>query len=154
MRTKEAIAVYNKQYRTAHRERLAELKKAWFDANPDKKAIHNKKWNDKNKKYYTQWRTDNPDKSKSIWLKYRYGITLNDYNRMFVEQENKCWICGTHVSELKVPLQVDHSHTTGVVRGLLCNKCNSRLGEVCISKFEYTDELYTKALKYITLFNN
>ena len=154
MRTKEEIAAYNKQYRATHKERLAELKKAWVNANPDKRAIHNKKWNDKNKEYYKQWRIDNPDKSKSFWLKYKYGITLNDYNRMFAKQEGKCWICGTHASELKIPLQVDHSHVTGVVRGLLCNICNSRLGEVCIGKFKCTDELYTKALGYITLYNN
>ena len=154
MRTKEAIAIYNKQYRTAHRERLAELKKAWFDANPDKKAIHNKKWNDKNKEYYKQWRKDNSDMSKSIWLKHRYGITLDDYNMMFVKQEGKCWICNKHASELKYPLQIDHSHITGVVRGLLCTKCNSRLREGCIGNFKCTDELYTKAIGYVTLYSN
>ena len=154
MRTKEEIAIYNKQYRETHKERLAELKKAWIIANPDKKTIHNKKWNDRNKKYYKQWRSDNPDKSKSKWLKYMYGISLTDYNRMFAEQEGKCWICSMHSSKLKYPLQVDHSHITGIVRGLLCNKCNSMLRESCIYKFKYSDMIYTKALEYITLYSN
>ncbi len=154
MRTKEEIALYNKQYRATHKERLAELKKAWVNANTDKKAIHNKKWNKANKGYYKQWRIDNLDKSRSIWLKNKYGITLNDYNKMFAEQDGKCWICNTHASELKHPLQVDHSHITGIVRGLLCNKCNSRLGEGNIGNFKYTDELYTKAMGYITLYRN
>jgi hypothetical protein len=154
MRTKEEKAVYNKQYRETHKERLADLKKAWFDANPDKKARHNKKWNDKNKEFYKQWHNNNPDRSKAKWLKYRYDITLSDYNKMFEEQEGKCWICSTHISELKYPLQVDHSHITGAVRGLLCNRCNSRLRESCLCNFKYTVKLYAKAIGYITLFNN
>ena len=154
MRTKEEMAVYNKQYRETHKERLAELKKVWFNDNPDKKAIYNKKWNDKNKEYYKQWHNDNPDRSKTKWLKYRYDITLSDYNRMFEKQKGKCWICSTHISELKNPLQVDHSHITGAVRGLLCNRCNSRLRESCLSNFKYTDRLYVKAIGYITLYNN
>ena len=73
---------------------------------------------------------------------------------MFEGQEGRCWICSAHASELKHPLQVDHSHITGIVRGLLCNRCNSRLRELNIDIFKCNDNLYTNAIGYITLYKN
>lgn len=64
----------------------------------------------------------------STSLKSRYGITLDDYNDMFDKQKGKCDICKTHQMKLNRKLCVDHCHTTGKVRGLLCNRCNSMLG--------------------------
>jgi hypothetical protein len=63
-------------------------------------------------------------------LDYRkkYGITLEQYNAMFAKQNGCCVICNTHQSELEKGLAVDHCHTTGKVRGLLCNNCNLMLG--------------------------
>ena len=59
----------------------------------------------------------------------RYGITLADYNRMLLQQGGKCAICGSD-KEGKVGqcFAVDHNHDTGTVRGLLCIRCNARLG--------------------------
>jgi hypothetical protein len=57
-----------------------------------------------------------------------YGITLDDWNNMFSEQEGKCKICNVHQSELKSKLDVDHCHATSEVRGLLCRKCNKAIG--------------------------
>lgn len=58
-----------------------------------------------------------------------YGITWDDYNRMLEDQGNVCAICGTsdpgHTREVWC---IDHCHTTGKVRGLLCNTCNIGLG--------------------------
>ena len=68
----------------------------------------------------------------SNYLKNNYGITTEDYERMLSEQDNKCKIClGSGFSmkkEHKVLLVVDHCHTTGRVRGLLCHNCNRALG--------------------------
>ena len=61
-------------------------------------------------------------------LKCEYGITLEDYNKLFDEQNGCCAICGKHQSEFKRPLSVDHDHNTGKVRGLLCTPCNNGLG--------------------------
>ncbi|KKN26953.1 hypothetical protein LCGC14_0869490 [marine sediment metagenome] len=49
---------------------------------------------------------------------------------MFSTQNGECAICGTHSSELDQALSVDHDHSTGKVRGLLCNSCNLMLGLV------------------------
>ena len=58
----------------------------------------------------------------------KYKITQDDYNRMYSDQKGKCDICKTHQIDLPKILCVDHGHTTGKVRGLLCNNCNSALG--------------------------
>lgn len=64
----------------------------------------------------------------SAELKYKYGITKEDYNKLFKEQNGKCAICGKHQIDLNVRLCVDHNHLTGAIRGLLCMKCNYSLG--------------------------
>jgi len=61
-------------------------------------------------------------------FKSAYGITVDDYNKMFKDQEGCCAICNRHQSELSITLAVDHDHVTGDVRGLLCRDCNQILG--------------------------
>jgi hypothetical protein len=61
-------------------------------------------------------------------LMYIHNITPEVYNDMFNKQEGKCLICNRHQSELTKGLCVDHDHLTGKKRGLLCTKCNLRLG--------------------------
>jgi hypothetical protein len=53
-----------------------------------------------------------------------YGLLAGEYDRLFEAQDGKCAIClGTR----RQRLSVDHDHRDGVVRGLLCRMCNSRL---------------------------
>ena len=96
------------------------------------KAKYNKIYRQENKEkrneYNKKYLLDNPDKRKNHKLKHRYGITIDDYNIMFKEQNGCCWICGIHQQELVKPLFVDHCHTTNKVRGLLCQVCNTLLG--------------------------
>jgi hypothetical protein len=71
----------------------------------------------------------NPRKRKSYSLKYNYGITLEEYERKLENQDFGCAICG-----IKIPggngkhFYVDHNHTTGQVRDLLCHNCNFVIG--------------------------
>lgn len=61
-------------------------------------------------------------------LKLEYDLTVEEYSAMFNIQEGKCPICNRHQDELRKALCVDHDHITGRIRGLLCTKCNLRLG--------------------------
>ena len=61
-------------------------------------------------------------------LMRHYGITVDDYNRMFADQNGCCAICKRHQSEFRRSFAVDHDHETGKVRGLLCISCNRGLG--------------------------
>lgn len=47
---------------------------------------------------------------------------------MFQKQNGRCAICRVQFSKLPKKPHVDHSHVTGQVRGLLCGRCNQRLG--------------------------
>lgn len=67
------------------------------------------------------------------YAKKVYGLTIDAIEEMHKEQNNSCAICETHLSVLahksfKKKLCVDHCHTTGIVRGLLCTSCNTMLG--------------------------
>lgn len=61
-------------------------------------------------------------------VKCRYGITAKQYSLMLSEQDNLCAICVLPFSRFKHGAHVDHCHTTGKVRGLLCHGCNVGLG--------------------------
>ena len=62
----------------------------------------------------------------------RYGISLDEYNAMWRKQGGLCFICGKPSTAVRagkpVPLVVDHDHATGLVRKLLCLRCNVVLG--------------------------
>ena len=76
------------------------------------------------------WRRSNPSKMKAIdrkgKLRLKYNITVEEYNEMLALQEGVCAICGKE--EKRRPLSVDHCHTTGKIRGLLCSSCNLAVG--------------------------
>lgn len=65
--------------------------------------------------------------SRRVMLKSKFGLTLEQYNIMFIKQKGCCAICGRHQSEFKKCLAVDHNHETEQIRGLLCVVCNTRL---------------------------
>ena len=67
-------------------------------------------------------------RSKSSQLKYKYGITIEQYDQMFNKQGGLCAICGASQAEIGKTFAVDHCHETGKVRGLLCGKCNIGIG--------------------------
>lgn len=71
------------------------------------------------------------DQKRERRLRQHYGLTLGKYHEMLSSQNGVCKICKGKcliVKPNRLPLCVDHCHTTGVVRGLLCVKCNSGIG--------------------------
>ena len=94
---------------------------------------------------FKNWRKNNKEKIWENHLKYIYGITLKDWNKMFQEQEGKCAICGVHQSEMKHVLYVDHDHKTDKVRGLLCARCNTGIGFFEDKKFMEKANNYLKS---------
>jgi hypothetical protein len=61
-------------------------------------------------------------------LKHRYGITLEDVARALEAQDHKCAICRRKLSDAPRGMMIDHDHTDGHFRGLLCFQCNIALG--------------------------
>ena len=59
----------------------------------------------------------------------RYGITQSDYNHLLETQMQKCGMCSKLLDKKKPrSIHIDHDHTTGKVRGILCDGCNLFLG--------------------------
>lgn len=60
-----------------------------------------------------------------------YGITGEQYDEILLSQNGKCAVCGSEDGKGQLkhqPLVIDHCHQSGVVRGLLCTKCNLGIG--------------------------
>ena len=99
------------------------------------------KCNKASKAYYE----NHKDNHRDYGFKKRYGISLEEYNKILEEQSGVCAICGsTEPDKSKKYLSVDHDHETGKVRGLLCSYCNRGLGS-----FKESHGLLKKALEYL-----
>lgn len=75
----------------------------------------------KNLRYY------DPKIARAKKLKQKYGLSMARYDAMFEVQEGRCAIC-REPPQVGTVLVVDHNHTTGTVRALLCGPCNLTLG--------------------------
>ena len=103
------------------------------------------------------FRKNNPELAKEqgrkLKLKFRYGLTLDEYDQMFNEQNGVCAICGQ--KEIVINkfgnvkrLSIDHNHKNGKVRQLLCNRCNLLVGPM-----ENSLELVDIVLDYLEKHN-
>ena len=73
-----------------------------------------------------QYRQEHSNQIREYQLQYKFGITLEQYELLLKEQGYSCAICKKPSTRKR--LAVDHCHTTGKVRGLLCSHCNQGLG--------------------------
>lgn len=86
---------------------------------------------------------------RSGYVKQTYGITQQDYLRMFKEQDGCCAICkrretATDKNGKILSLAIDHCHAGGHIRGLLCRQCNVGLGN-----FQDNITFLKAAIKYL-----
>lgn len=112
--------------------------KAYYQKNKPHMREKNEIWKEKNKERYVdilaQWHVRNPDSWRRSAMK-KYGMTLDEFKEMSAKQKDKCAICGEkEIRKRKngipgtTPLHIDHDHNTGIIRGLICHRCNSALG--------------------------
>ncbi len=73
----------------------------------------------------------------------RYGLTEERFAAMLAEQGGRCAICMAP-PEVNTRLDIDHCHTTGAVRGLLCVGCNTAMG-----KFRDDPDLLERVVAYL-----
>jgi len=83
-------------------------------------------------------------RKRKFRLKYRYNISLEEYQLMYTNQKGKCLICEDWYDKLNV----DHCHETNKVRGLLCSSCNLALGSM---KDKVSN--FIKAIEYLKISN-
>lgn len=67
--------------------------------------------------------------SRSEFLMYEHGITIEQFQKIVEEQEHTCPICKRlFINMSPKNIHVDHDHVTGKIRGVLCVKCNRGIG--------------------------
>ncbi len=119
---KNAVEYYSK-----NKETLLAYSKSYYQSNIDKVQ-------ERHSEYYEL----NKVKARNSKLKNRYKLTREEYDSMLEQQDNCCACCGEPF--IRTP-HVDHNHTTGKVRGLLCAGCNTGLGQYEKKNYLFEDYL-------------
>lgn len=119
-------AEYNKKYYASNKDTIKAKRL-------ERKEANILSWKKGNRKRAERWRKTNPEAYRAVSLRRdlkKFGLNEGDYNALLVKQDYKCAICGRADSGSKRTrrLAVDHDHSTGVVRGLLCDNCNRAIG--------------------------
>lgn len=112
--------------------RINERRKKIRDANKDKINEAQRRW-----------RKEHPEENKKYMLQYHFSLDYDEYKEMLRKQNGVCAIC-MGVNKSGRALSVDHNHTTGKKRGLLCS--NHNLG---IGYFKDNPDHLEAAAKYI-----
>ena len=145
------------------KEKEKAYQKARYQKGKAKAGVGSEEYRQKNKDRIKEYYQKNKDQVKARSAKYRtehkeatlarerrhnllrdFNLTVEGYNELFQKQGGRCAVCGKHQSDFKIALAVDHCHTTGKIRGLLCSSCNRAIGLL-------GDDLYgvTLAMEYL-----
>jgi hypothetical protein len=91
------------------------------------------------------WRArQHPSKEHEARLQRDFGISLQEYNTLLIDQGGVCAICERPENLRGRQFAVDHCHTSNRVRQLLCDHCNAGLG-----RFQDSFELLDRAAAYL-----
>ena len=124
-------------------------KRESYLANPDAAKDRARRWQQENPERlnaYRRARRLEPEvklRERAGHLKRKYGITVQQYDAMLEAQGGGCCICGRPPRE-DISLHVDHDHSTGNIRGILCFRCNNALAD-----FQDNQHLLQKAADYL-----
>lgn len=119
-----------REYYFKHKKEMIEKSKIWRKNHPEISRQISQKWRAKNK-----------DKTNNARLKYKYKITLEEYNKLLEVQHGLCAVC---LKASRRTLVVDHCHDSKKVRGLLCDNCNLAFGLL-----RDDTEILMNAIKYL-----
>jgi hypothetical protein len=117
------ILAYNRAYYLANKEKMKAQARAYYAANREKVLAQERAKRKTNK-------AETADKK----FRDKYGVSLAQVLAMFAAANGACECCGQALAKpasgasKRDVCHVDHCHTTGAVRGLLCGACNLALG--------------------------
>lgn len=96
------------------------------------------------------WQSRTPKKRLEQHLKYKYGVTHQEFMEQWESQKGCCSICSDELPDLMTyenrrrGYAIDHNHETGKFRGILCLQCNSLLGMA-----KDSTDILGKAIQYL-----
>jgi hypothetical protein len=131
---------------------------ARYMASPEGKengAKRYQKWRDENLEFARKLsresnqraRLEDPERFRDYERKKNYGITGDEYRALLAAQDYRCAICATTEPKGNGGFHVDHCHSSGRIRALLCSNCNTGLG-----KFRDSPSTLRKAAAYLEAF--
>lgn len=109
----------DRRYAEEHREEAAARFAAWAPNNRDKLRANNERYVERHpqKRRYS---------ARNYHLQKSYGISVEQFEDLLIQQVGRCGLC---TAPMLNPC-IDHDHSTGAVRGLLCFSCNIALGHL------------------------
>lgn len=155
-------ACYRKQRRDSRIEEFREKEKQWYENNKAKVIANQRKYYEKkraegaystdefkerkrqyNAQPHVKERVKEYDRRKHL---AKFGMSIEDYYTLLADQDGVCAIChtGNPGRDDRELLYVDHDHTTGYIRGLLCHNCNFGIGH-----FKDSPSLLEEAARYL-----
>jgi len=172
MSTVEQRREWNRAYISRHREIIARKTKAYseqlkerYRSDPDfrkerleyaKKYAKGHRAQINERKRSPEYRAVAREQSRRYHFAHsihaRFGITAQEYEAMLESQKGVCALCGQeekehdHRFKFKRRLAVDHNHSTGKIRGLLCARCNKGIGH-----FLDNPDLLQCAIEYLKI---
>jgi hypothetical protein len=150
-KTKEEEQAYSRKYYQQHREqyikRSARYRENGGETILAKKRQYARQHKDENRERQKKWAAKNGIHIKDKQLQKYYGITFEQMQQMYIAQGG---VCAIHKGKFinSKDMHVDHNHTTGQVRQLLCSKCNNALG-----LFQESPEIMMQAIEYVNKWN-
>ena len=121
-----------REYRARHRIRLNELSRIYAANNKEALRESRQRFVERNREIVSErWRRDD--------LKRNYGMTIEEWDALYEEQGGKCAICHIPACPSGRRFAVDHDHESGVIRGLLCVRCNAAIGHIENTKQDLDD---------------
>lgn len=139
---KEKEKQRHREYNKTHKKEIRTYQKRYYQSHKEElKPYH--------REYYLNHKESESDHSKSLRPK-KYGLTPDEYSDLLKSHDGVCAICGkqetakAYKTDNIRQLSIDHDHTTGKVRGLLCSKCN-----LMVSHADDSPSILRKAADYL-----
>lgn len=118
----------------------------------EKRRAQRQKWLDNNPEYRKKWKKENAEAelswARTSHLKNTFNLTVEQFEEMRIFFDKRCYICQKPEEEVLIGkwkyLCIDHDHSTGEIRGLLCNACN-----VMLSRARDDVRVLSRAIEYL-----
>lgn len=133
---RECNAASARDWRAANRDRHNEYMRMRGASSPERHAelemAYRAKYPEGVRQRHFEFRPHSVKQRRAYTLYKDYGLTQEQYDELLQSQGGGCAICGSTTSgdQRRPALHVDHHHETGVVRGILCMKCNVAIGSM------------------------
>lgn len=142
----EKYRQHDRTKRERHGDKISARKRVWREENPDKVKVATQRRRDRGRHEEISKGREAQEERR---LRRAYGLTIESRAALLQAQEGNCKLCGHTVSFMRAKCAraracVDHCHTTGRVRGVLCSPCNAGLGQL-----QDSPELLERAAAYL-----